>query len=398
MKAIRPSGGQPPETGARPGRRLTWTVLLAMLAALMLVGVTACGGDDSDDSGGGAADTSDSASSSEPKSVVVFLPSTAETYHAKWRDGAKAEAEQAGWTIKFIENDFSQTEQDVQVQQQLSSGDEVDLYVWWAADSEAGLASLRQLMGTGTPVFLANVKAPPGTPEDSFTLYTGVDDSLIGQQNAEQLIELRDTMKEDGQELSGEGGNLIMVNLVPGYQAGIDRAAALRKALKGSGITVLDEQNSEGGAPENGFDTASQMIPRFKAQGIDFAWSAMDALSAGTINALEDAGYKPGTDVGVVAGNCHGRQENLENGKQYATNLQGPEIEGTYAMIVAQRYFSGDGTVEPGSNYAEPDPDAAPDVTGPVYKFDYIPTPKLLGADLESLELWGATASEACDF
>jgi len=396
---FRVRGGQPPESGPRSGARRVWMVLAAMFAALALVGMTACGGDDDD--GGSAstsADTSASGDGSEPKNVVAFLPTTAETYHGKWRDGAKAEAEGAGWTIKFIENDFSQTEQDVQVQQQLSSGEEVDLYIWWAADSEAGLASLRQLMNTGTPVFLANVKAPPGTPEDSFTLYTGVDDSLIGQQNAEQLIELRDAWADEGKELHGEGGNLIMVNLLPGYQAGIDRAKALRETLEGSGITVLDEQNSEGGAPENGFDTASQMIPRFKPEGIDFAWSAMDALSAGTINALEDAGYTPGEDVGVVAGNCHGRQENLENGKQYATNLQGPEIEGTYAIVVAQRYFNGGEQVEPGESYAEADPDNPPETTGPVYKFDYIPTPSLLGTDLESLKLWGSTASEACDF
>src|ERR1700742_3575056 len=130
---FRARGGRPPENGARASGRPIWMVLLAMLAVLALVGVTACG-DDSDDGGGGggsaattdaSADSGDSGGASEPKNVVAFLPTTAETYHGKWRDGAKAEAEKAGWTIKFIENDFSQTEQDVQVQQQLASGEEV---------------------------------------------------------------------------------------------------------------------------------------------------------------------------------------------------------------------------------------------------------------------------------
>jgi len=395
---FRVRGGQPPESGARSGARRVWMVLAAMFAVLALVGMTACGDDDDGGSAGTSAETSASGDASEPKNVVVFMPTSAQPFAGRWQQAAKEEAEAAGWTIKFIENEFSQTEQDVQVQQQLSSGEEVDLFMWWASDSEAGLASLRQLMNSGTPVFLANVKAPPGTPEDSFTLYTGVDDSLIGKQNAEQLIELRDKWVDEGKELHGEGGNLIMITAIPGFQAVIDRSAALREGLKGSGITILEEQNSEGFAAEDAFDSASQVIPRFKDQGIDFSWAIIDAMSAGVINALEDAGYTPGEDVGVVAGNCHGRQENLDNGKQYATNLQSPMVEGRWAVIVAQRYFNGGEQVEPGENYADDDPDEAPDVTGPVYKFDYIPTPWLRGDEVDDASIWGLPAREACDF
>ena len=79
------------------------------------------------------------------------MPSTTNNYLAEWVKGAEEEAARLNYTLKIIENNFDQAEQDVQVQQQLASGDEPVAYVWWPADNRAGIASLQALADSGRP-------------------------------------------------------------------------------------------------------------------------------------------------------------------------------------------------------------------------------------------------------
>jgi ribose transport system substrate-binding protein len=175
------------------------------------------------------------------KKLVVFMPPGTDNYLAEWERGAKQEAAQLGYEIKIVENKFDQSEEDVQVQQQLASGDKPGAYVWWPVDNAAGVASLRKLGQSGVPVIAANQLPLPGT-ESFWAAYSGVDDVLNGQTSGKMMIELRDKLKAKGMQFHSPGGNVMIVFFPQGYSAGTDRIKGFQAATSGSGITIIDQQ------------------------------------------------------------------------------------------------------------------------------------------------------------
>ena len=113
------------------------------------------------------------------KEIVVLMPSRSNAYLAQWIRGAEKSAAEANYKITIIENNFDQTEQDAQAQQRISSPNQPAAYVWWPADNQAGLATLRRLSRTGVPVFQVNQALRPEA-KHLVVAYAGVDDHFNG--------------------------------------------------------------------------------------------------------------------------------------------------------------------------------------------------------------------------
>ena len=96
------------------------------------------------------------------KKISVFMPSTSNNYLAEWRRGLEATAADLNFKVTVVENNFDQSEMDLQIQQALAAGETPDIYVFWPADSKAGVASLRALSQTGVPTVVANQRKRPG--------------------------------------------------------------------------------------------------------------------------------------------------------------------------------------------------------------------------------------------
>lgn len=154
-----------------PKRIKLWLAPLA-LAAVGLV--AACGGSTSTSAASSAAAAPAAPAASDAaaapatmdgggKSISVFMPSTSNNYLAEWRRGLEATAAELNYQVTVVENNFDQSEQDLQIQQALASGTKADIYVIWPADSKAGVASLRSLSQTGVPTVVAN-QPPRRTP------------------------------------------------------------------------------------------------------------------------------------------------------------------------------------------------------------------------------------------
>jgi ribose transport system substrate-binding protein len=324
------------------------------------------------------------------------MPPGTDNYLAEWERGAKQEAAQLGYEIKIVENKFDQSEEDVQVQQQLASGDKPGAYVWWPVDNAAGVASLRKLGQSGVPVIAANQLPLPGT-ESFWAAYSGVDDVLNGQTSGKMMIELRDKLKAKGMQFHSSGGNVMIVFFPQGYSAGTDRIKGFQAATSGSGITIIDQQPA-GFDATKGFQVSSQMISADKSKGIDLVYDTNDALADGSIQALQQAGYHPGVDVGVIGGTCHGKLDNLASGAEFATGLQAAFLEGIYVVITANRYLTGGGKVTAGKDYAPNDPANIPSATGPVFKYNFIPNPAVHSNEIDSTRLWGYTMKQLCTY
>jgi ABC-type sugar transport system substrate-binding protein len=360
------------------GRRL-WLVAPA-LAVVVAVAIALVGAD---------------TGASQAKGTIVFFgPASSNNYVAELYKGARETARKRGYTLKIIENNFDQAEEDVQVQQQLSSGQEPLAYGWWPSDNKAGIGSQRALARSGVPVFMVNQLPIKGT-EDFWVAYAGVNDIFNGFVAGKMILKARSALVKAGHKLHSKGGNVIVVRFIAGYSAGDDRDKGFASATKGSGLKILAKQ-SAGFDPASGYKFGAQLIAANKRKGIDLVYAHNSALAAGAIQALEEAGFTPGKDVMVVGGTCHGNIKPLLDGEEFGTGLQAARLEGVYMLDVMAKYLQTKKVV-PGKFQAPANPNRIPPIQA-VHQYNFIPNPQVIGKAALKTKLWGFTMQQLCTY
>lgn len=321
--------------------------------------------------------------------IVVFIISSTNPYVGQWEKGAKEKADQLGFDIKFVENNFNQAEQDSQVQQQLATGEKVAGYVWWPFQNASGIASLRALKQSA-PVILTN-QFPIKGSEEFWTAYAGANDFLSGKTAAEMLL---DACAKSTTTKCDKG---FIIRFPAGYSAGDDRVAGFESVAKGK-LTTVDIIPSGGFMEDDGYKVAAQMIPAHK-DGLTWIYTENDSMAAASTQAIRENGLTPGKDVYVVGGTCHGDPTHVVNGDLVGTAIQSGYFEGWLAVQTLAKFLK-NGKVEDGEKFYEADPDNPPSDDGPAYRFNYIPNPPVgnTQAAYDSTKMWGKTIKELCTF
>ncbi len=338
----------------------------------------------------------------ESKEIVVLMPSRSNAYLAQWIRGAEKAAEEANYKLTIIENNFDQTEQDAQAQQRINSPNQPVAYVWWPADNQAGLATLRRLSRTDVPVFQVNQAVRPEA-ENMVVAYAGVDDVFNGQVGGKNALAAREAFLAQGGELSSEGGNLVILKFIPGYSAGDDRESGFMEATKDAPFNVVASEYA-GFDNASGYKAMSQLIPSIRSGGIDFVYGGSDGPVTGAVQALEEVGLVPGKDVLLFSATCIADISALESAKEFATGVQSAGLEGWFSINVVARYFEYGETVEDGTFIAPDDADARPEFNSAPSKINIIPNPQVVvGTDpatakdkLAEFKLWGETFQDHC--
>lgn len=356
-----------------PGRR--WR-LLAGIAAVAAAAVVAVAG-------------SHPVAAASKGLLVVFMPPGTDNYLAQWQKGARAEAAALGYKIKIIESSRDQAEQDGQVQQEIASGEKVDGYIWWPYVNAAGTGSLRALSRTGVPVVFTNQYPIAGT-EKFWTAYAGVNDFLNAETAAKALL------KACAESKTVKCDKGLIFTFPAGYSAGSDRVKAFAKTVAGK-LTII-QQNPAGFMAQEGYKTASQIIPAHKNE-ISWVYAESDAVAEGVIQALKENGLHPGKDVLVVGGTCHGDTTNLLHGELVGTGIQAAYLEGWSSVQTTYRYLQAK-EVLPGAAYLSADPNKPPPDSGAPHRFEFIPNPWVgnTQADLDNFRLWGYTFKQLCNY
>ncbi len=338
----------------------------------------------------GVASVGSAAAADSKGKIVVFIISSTNPYIGQWEKGAKAKADELGYEIKFIENNFNQSEEDNQVQQQLSSGEEVAGYIWWPFQNAAGIASLRALKQSGAPVVLTN-QFPIKGSEEFWTAYAGANDFLSGKTAAEMLL---DACAKSTTTTCDKG---FIIRFPAGYSAGDDRVAGFQSVTDGK-LTTLDIVPSGGFMEDDGYKVAAQIIPAHK-EGLTWIYTENDSMAAASTQALRENGLTPGKDVYVVGGTCHGDPTHVVNGDLVGTAIQSGYFEGWLAVQTLAKAVR-DGKVEDGEKFYDNDPNAPPSDDGPAYRYNYIPNPAVgnTQAAYDSARMWGKTITELCTF
>lgn len=333
--------------------------------------------------------TSMSAAAQEKGTIVIFVPSSTNPYIGQFEKGAAEKAAELGYRTKAIENNFNQAEQDNQVQQQLSSGEDVVGYIWWPFENAAGLASLRALSQSGKPVITTNQFPIEGT-EQFWTAYAGANDKLSGRTAAEMVMaacEASETECDKG----------AIIRFPAGVTAGDDRAAGFQEAVEGK-LETIAVVPAEGFLEDAGYKVASQIIPANKGE-LTWLYTENDSMAGAAAQAARENGLEPGKDIFIVGGTCHGDSKHVKSGEIVGTAIQSGYFEGWIA-VQALAKFEAQGEVKEGEHYMEASADMLPSDDEPLYKYNYLPNPAVGNSQeaYDNARLWGKTADELCNF
>lgn len=267
-------------------------------------------------------------------SIISFNGPAGEAYIGRFIKGIKETAALKGYDIQVFENQFNQAEQDQQVQQILAAGKLPDVFIWWPSDAVAGLGSLRALAKTGIPVLKIN-QLPNEEDKQYIFGYAGPDDRLRARNAGYMMREAAAAKKAAG----GAGFNVLVLSYPHSYGGYGLSINAFNEAIAGSDLKVIGDVD-EGFGQANGYKGAAKMIAALQGQSIDFVYGMDDAILTGGIKALEEAGFKMGTQTIAVGTVCNGDKQLIEEGKQYGTTLQSPLHEGQLAIKMVEEYLT----------------------------------------------------------
>ncbi len=218
--------------------------------------------------------------------VVGFLQTGSEGgWRAANTASFKETAEQLGINLKFYD---SQNELAKQVAgfHQFNQDPEVNVIVLAALETTGWDEVLKEAQAAGKIVVIEDRRIDAS--EDLFATYIGSDFALEGRNGALEMCELlKDSASKNVWELVGNVGS----------SAAKDRGQGFREKMGECGISITKSQTANWSITEGKTVTEAWLKETKDVQGI---FAQNDEMGLGAIEALKEAGLKPGVDVKVL--------------------------------------------------------------------------------------------------
>ena len=327
------------------------------------------------------------------KTVVVFMPNDSlGPYITGDSNGISKTLQSFHFKVDVITNQFSQSQEDQQVQEYIGTGAKPAAFIYWPSDAASGINDAR-LLSRVAPVIQFNQGVLPAE-QPYVKFFVGDLDAVNGKALATSLEAARTALTKSGATLHSAGGNLIVFDGPVGYESSIDRWNAFTSATSSSPFNVVGTTNNTTAA--DGYTTGLSIIPTAKTQGIDFVYAYDGDIATGAVKALIQDGYTPGTNVYVVDGNCTSSLTPYTTGQIYGTTLQSGVIEGIATAEMTANYLTSK-KVKSGSELLPSSKTLPTSFPAVPSKINGIPTPVEIGAAaIQSAKLWGYSAAELC--
>jgi ABC-type sugar transport system substrate-binding protein len=378
-------------------RLFTWRAVAgAVLAIGMTVGAVGCSSGSATNSGGSGEGETVGTGSLEGNGELlkIFMPTTSNVYLAAAAKAAEARAEELGYTTSVIENNFSQTEQDQQIQEWLATGEEAAAVMVWPASAANATASIRALSRVA-PVLQWNQLIDPAAEEFIEIGYAGVSDIGIGDQAGKDTLAKIEELAASGYQFQGPDGlpNVLEISLGSGdYAAGEDRHNAFMEVVEGQ-INYLGREGATEFDAQGAFTAASTAIPKYLSEGIDFIYVQTNDMGNGVVQAAEQNGLNPGEDVFLMTGTSSGSTANLREGKITTAVLQSPVIEGTLIVDTVAQYLA-TGEVVDGEITIASDEEKPELAVEPPTRVTFMMNPSVTAENIETFKIWGFDFSQ----
>lgn len=324
--------------------------------------------------------------------LAMFTITSSNVYGANQIAGAKAEAERLGYSLTVFENNFSQPEQDQQVQQYIASGAEPAAIIFWPWVAEAALNSVRQLSEVAPVVMLT--QEPNEQTWPYVQGYSGANQILIGQTLGRMMIQAREAARAAGMPFESANGNLLIFQHPEGEKTGTERLKGFEEVTRDEPFNLIHLEYGAN-SPETGYEIGSQVIPKYNGQ-FDFLFVSNQQAANGIIRALKENGIAAGKDVYIVSGDCSGTLDAVKSGETFGTGIQPAAVEGALAIRTAAKLIA-TGKVEGDVVQMGVTPEPPPlEMTAPA-KYNYMPHAPAIGAEgIAKTNIWGYSADTIC--
>lgn len=259
-------------------------VTAALLAGVMVLALTGCG-----------STKPESAKPADKKIVLGFSQVGAES---EWRtantESIKASAQEAGIELKFSDGQQKQENQIKAIRSFIQQ--KVDVIALSPVVETGWDAVLQEAKAAGIPVILTDraIKMSSGNPEDYYVTFMGSDFTEEGRRAAKWLF---DFMKKDTPV------NIVELQGTVGSAPAIDRKKGFEEIMKDHPNYKIIKSQTGDFTRAKGKEVMESFLKSAQAEGqkIDVLFAHNDDMAIGAIQAIEEAGLKPGKDIIIVS-------------------------------------------------------------------------------------------------
>lgn len=138
----------------------------------------------------------------------------------------------------------------------------------------------------GIPLIV--VDRPVSLSQDLYTAFFGSDFVEEGRKAGQQML-----------KLLPQGGGVVEITGPENSTASLERAKGFREALQGSKIVLLDSQSGDFSRTK-GKEIMVGFLKKYEKK-IQALYSHSDEMAVGAIQAIEEAGNKPGTEIQIIS-------------------------------------------------------------------------------------------------
>jgi ABC-type sugar transport system substrate-binding protein len=301
-------------------------VTIALSVGIMMLTLAGCG----------SSKQETAAKPADKKIVLGFSQIGAES---EWRtantESIKASAQAAGIDLKFSD---AQQKQENQIKALRSFiQQKVDVIAFSPVVETGWDAVLQEAKAAKIPVILTDrsIKMSSGNAEDYYVSFMGSDFVEEGRRAGNWLV---DTMKKDSDPV-----NIVELQGTVGSAPAIDRKTGFEEILKQHPNYKIIKSQTGDFTRAKGKEVMESFLKSAKADGqkIDVLYAHNDDMAIGAIQAIEEAGLKPGKDIIIVSiDGVKGAFEAMIAGKLNAT-IECSPLLGDQLMAAAKDLVAG---------------------------------------------------------
>ncbi len=255
---------------------------LAAAAAFMALG---CGNDDAAGTGGGSGGEGGGGEMSDV--VVGFSQIGAES---AWRtantESIRSEAEARGIELKFSDAQQKQENQIKAIRSFIAQ--DVDVIAFAPVVEDGWEQVLKEAKDAGIPVIVSDRR--PNVPEDMYVTFIGSDFVKEGEMAAEWLVEKT-------------GGKAVIAELTgtPGSAPANDRKKGFENVIGDHPEMKIVFSQTGDFTRAKGKEVMEALLKSPAGKEINVLYAHNDDMALGAIQAIEEAGMKPGEDIIIVS-------------------------------------------------------------------------------------------------
>ncbi len=267
------------------------------------------------------------------KTVVGFSQIGAES---EWRtamsDNVKEAIEKAGYVLKFSDAQQKQENQLKAIRAFIAQ--KVDFIVLAPVVQTGWDAVLQEARNAKIPVIIVNrsIKVSTGKPEDYYLTFLGPDNIEAGRIATRWFV---DYMKNRPGDI-----NMVVLEGTVGSSSAVERKTGFDEIIKANPRFKVIKSQSGDFTRARGKEVMEAFLKSAKAEGktIDALFAHCDDMAIGAIQAIEEAGLKPGKDIIIFAiDGVKGAFEAMAAGKMNCTT-ENPNEYGPALVKIIKEY------------------------------------------------------------